>query len=66
MREVSADKLSEFILTKYENTTDEDVFPYNEELITNEYPVFVKFHELWSSLAPSPAVAICPRARVAW
>ncbi len=49
MREISAEKLSEFILTKYENTTDEDVFPYNEELITNEYPVFVKFHELWSS-----------------
>ena len=47
MREISSEKLAEFINTKFENTTDEDVFPYNEELITDAYPVFVKFHELW-------------------
>ena len=27
-REITSDKLSEFILTKLEPTTDEDVFPY--------------------------------------
>ena len=47
MREISAEKIAEFINTKFENTTDEDVFPYNEELITDAYPVFMKFHELW-------------------
>ena len=42
-------QLSQYILTKLETTTDEDVFPYSEDLITEEYPVFVKFYENWCS-----------------
>ena len=38
MRQISVDKLTDFITTKYENSTDEDVFPYNEELITVNAP----------------------------
>ncbi len=49
MREIEASKLSEYVLTKLEKSTDEDVFPYSEDLITEEYPVFVKFYENWCS-----------------
>ena len=45
----SAEKFTDYLITKLEPTTDEDVFPYSEELITDEYPVFVKFHEKWCS-----------------
>jgi len=48
-REMMPEKLSDFILTKLEETTDEDVFPYSEDLITDQYPVFVKFYEKWCS-----------------
>ncbi|EKX41514.1 hypothetical protein GUITHDRAFT_112488 [Guillardia theta CCMP2712] len=48
-REMMPEKLSEFILTKLEETTEEDVFPYSEDLITDQYPVFVKFYEKWCS-----------------
>lgn len=46
---MEAEKLAEFVRTKLEPTTDEDVFPYSEELISEEYPVFVKFFESWCS-----------------
>eukprot|EP00284_Hemiselmis_tepida_P017140 CAMPEP_0174939006 /NCGR_PEP_ID=MMETSP1355-20121228/65265_1 /TAXON_ID=464990 /ORGANISM="Hemiselmis tepida, Strain CCMP443" /LENGTH=112 /DNA_ID=CAMNT_0016185983 /DNA_START=12 /DNA_END=347 /DNA_ORIENTATION=+ len=48
-RAVDASSLSSFIQTKLLPSTDEDVFPYSEELISPDYPVFVKFFEAWCS-----------------
>jgi len=45
----TAEKFTDYLLTKLEPTTDEDVFPYSEDLITDQYPVFVKFFEKWCS-----------------
>jgi len=51
VRETAAtpEKFTDYIITKLEPTTDEDVFTYSEDLITDEYPVFVKFVEKWCS-----------------
>lgn len=43
------EKFTDYLITKLEPTSDEDVFPYSEDLITDQYPVFVKFFEKWCS-----------------
>jgi thiol-disulfide isomerase/thioredoxin len=45
----TGEKFTDYLITKLEPTTDEDVFPYSEDLITDQYPVFVKFFEQWCS-----------------
>jgi thiol-disulfide isomerase/thioredoxin len=49
MRNMTADEIAEYIGVKLEATTEDDVFPFNEELLADEFPVLVKFHESWCS-----------------
>jgi thiol-disulfide isomerase/thioredoxin len=47
MRNMTADEIAEYVGVKLEETTEDDVFPFNEELVADEFPVLVKFHESW-------------------
>mmetsp|Transcript_13205 Transcript_13205/g.31012 ORF Transcript_13205/g.31012 Transcript_13205/m.31012 type:complete len:253 (+) Transcript_13205:3-761(+) len=47
MREIDADKVANYIRTKLEPSSDDDVFPFNRELITKDYPTMVHFTEPW-------------------
>ena len=47
MRNMTAEGIAEYIDVKLADTTEDDVFPYNEELLKDEFPVLVKFHEAW-------------------
>mmetsp|Transcript_57338 Transcript_57338/g.92762 ORF Transcript_57338/g.92762 Transcript_57338/m.92762 type:complete len:256 (+) Transcript_57338:74-841(+) len=49
MRNMTADQIAEYIDIKLEETTEDDVFPFNAQLVTDEFPVMVKFHETWCS-----------------
>ena len=49
MRNMTADQIAEYISIKLEETSEDDVFPFNAELVTEEFPVLVKFHETWCS-----------------
>jgi len=46
MRNMTADEIAEYIDIKLEETTEDDVFPFNAQLVTDEFPVMVKFHEV--------------------
>ncbi|KAJ1483382.1 hypothetical protein T484DRAFT_2591243 [Baffinella frigidus] len=47
LRELSGEKLSEYIQGKFQVSAEDDVFPFDRDLISDEYPVLVKFHERW-------------------
>jgi thioredoxin-like negative regulator of GroEL len=49
MRNMTEDQIAEYISIKLEETSEDDVFPFNAELVTDEFPVMVKFHETWCS-----------------
>ena len=49
MRNMTEDQIAEYISIKLEETSEDDVFPFNAELVTDEFPVLVKFHETWCS-----------------
>ena len=47
MRNMTSDQIAEYISVKLADTVADDVFPFNAELVTDEFPVLVKFHEPW-------------------
>ena len=58
MRNMTSEQIADYIRVKLEETTEEDVFPFNAELVTDEFPVMVKFHEVTSSdFSPSIVTA---------
>jgi hypothetical protein len=49
MRNMTAEGIAEYLTVKLAETTEDDVFPFNTELLKDEFPVFVKFYENWCS-----------------